>query len=345
MDVEIAFLLTSLLHEPLYFLCAREIFQGGWINRYVLQLFGCFSVVRGTIDHRSYAHSIQILTEGLHKLVLYPEGEISGSNNFILPLKPGAAHLAIRAFSTLKKEHKEAPIYLVPVALRYTYPHISAKFLLESIACIESALNVTSVENQSLQSRIKSASEAILKELLYKYDYQDLSGSLPERVAALRKIILEQLAAYVGVDEIKGLDEIEAAHRLYVRLYQERWYEQQLEKSLNFEIHHARYQLLNELIHDYHRAMKFIAIGNSFSEMQQQNQDDLINLLMLIQREICPEKKWRMPVRLLISFGKPIGVQEPSSRQSSHGQEQWQLTAMLQDELQSELVALINARH
>jgi 1-acyl-sn-glycerol-3-phosphate acyltransferase len=345
MDMDVAFLFTCILHEPLYFLCAREVFQGSWINRYVLQLFGCYSIVRGTLDHSSYAQSIEILKTGKHKLVLYPEGEISGSNNLILPLKPGAAHLAVKAFLTLKREEKEAPVFLVPVALRYTYPNLSAKFLLESITSVESALDIKGDQNQSMQTRIEAVSEAILRDLLYKYDCRDVSGSLSERVATLRKIILDRLAAYVGIDNLHGLDEIDAAHRLYVKLYQQRWYEEQLEKCLNFETHHIRYQLLNELIRDYHRAMRFIAIGNSFEGMQQQNQDDLINLLMLIKRDICPAKKWRMPVHLLISFGDPINVQESLARHPHHGEAEQLLTTKLQEEMQSGLIALINSHH
>jgi hypothetical protein len=49
-------------------------------------------------------------------------------------------------------------------------------------------------------------------------------------------------------------------------------------------------------------------------------------------------------VHLLISFGKPISVQEFCAKESPHGQGEYQLTAKLQEEMQSELSALINAR-
>ncbi|MFX6281365.1 hypothetical protein ABTF86_20095, partial [Acinetobacter baumannii] len=60
------------------------------------------------------------------KLVLFPEGEISRQNDTLMSLETGAAQLTFWGVEELtkmsaKNNGQVEPLYLTPVALKYTY--------------------------------------------------------------------------------------------------------------------------------------------------------------------------------------------------------------------------------
>jgi 1-acyl-sn-glycerol-3-phosphate acyltransferase len=339
MDTDIAFLLTTLLNDQLYYLCAREIFRGTFANRHLLQMAGCYSVRRGTLDSNSFATSIKILKDGRHKLVIFPEGEICGRNDVLLPFKSGPAHIALSAVQQMRKEQSEQPIYLAPIALRYKYPKITAKFLMRSMRQIETSLGIEADLEQSLQARLGKASKVILDVLAKKYDFTPEPGNIRERASQVSRVILESIAKYVGFKPDTRLDEIESAHQLYMRLYEYRWEEQQLAHKLNPENHKQRHRLLHELIHDYHRAVNLISAGLT---AEKSNQDDLINLMMAIKREVRPKEPWRIPVHLSVSFGTPVLVNDYVKRETGKAVAMHNITDRLEKEIKEQLAKLID---
>jgi hypothetical protein len=62
---------------------------------------------------------------------------------------------------------------------------------------------------------------------------------------------------------------------------------------------------LNELLRDLHRVINFISIGKQ-STLKDKN--DEINALMLLQAEVFPKQKVRLPMHVRFAFGEPIDV-------------------------------------
>ncbi|MFN8551670.1 MAG: lysophospholipid acyltransferase family protein [Candidatus Obscuribacterales bacterium] len=125
-DPQVMFEFSRLAGETFNYVAAREVFdwQNGF-NGWWLQHLGCYSVVRGAADRESFKMTKKILTEGKNKLVLFPEGEISRQNDTLMPLESGAAQLTFWAVEELAKHAAGAalePVYLMPIAIKYTYP-------------------------------------------------------------------------------------------------------------------------------------------------------------------------------------------------------------------------------
>ncbi len=99
----------------LYFMVsADEVrgWQGWWIRR-----LGGFPVERQRPGRQTLTTAVQLLLRG-DSLVVFPEGKISRDGT-LLPLKPGAVHLALQAVQA----NPELRLHLLPVYLQYSHPH------------------------------------------------------------------------------------------------------------------------------------------------------------------------------------------------------------------------------
>jgi 1-acyl-sn-glycerol-3-phosphate acyltransferase len=340
MDTDMAFLLSTILKEELYFLTAREVFKGSFVNKYLLQLFGCFSVLRGTNDSSSFKYSVRLMQAGLHKLVIYPEGEICRRNDTLLSIKPGPAHIACTTVDRLKKSGLNETVYIVPVAFRYSYSDVPLSRLLATMSSIEQALNVRSSESQCLMSRMTVAAEIVLQELLSKYNCSnDASETFYQRVTHARTAVLSRLASYTNFQLELDLEETEQIHRLFIQLYKARWYEHQLAKDLDHQSHTDRYDLLTEMIRDLFRVSSFISIGKQ-SPLRDRNDD--INDLMLLRHEVLGDRRHLLPSCLEIAFGRPIDVRTVySGKKEEKLKSVLDITELLRAELESALAGLI----
>src|SRR5262249_19790639 len=138
------------------------------LNGWWLQHMGCYSVVRGAVDRESFKMTRELLTHGKKKLVLFPEGEISRQNDTLLPLESGAAQMSFWALTDIKKENPNETIYIVPMALKYTYPYDIGSNVRESLARLENKLGITadhSGEHDQMKLEIESASASVRERL------------------------------------------------------------------------------------------------------------------------------------------------------------------------------------
>jgi 1-acyl-sn-glycerol-3-phosphate acyltransferase len=340
MDTDMAFLLSTILKEELYFLTAREVFIGSFLNKYLLQLFGCFSVLRGTSDSNSFKYSVRVLQAGLHKLVIFPEGEICRRNDTLLSIKPGPAHIACTAVDWLNTSGQDETVYIVPVAFRYGYSNVPMSMLLKTMSSIEKALSVRSLEPQSLTIRMMVAAEIVLQELLAKYGCSsNLGETFSQRVAHARSSVLSRIAFYINFKLDPHLEETDQIHRLFVHLYKARWYEHHIAKDLDHQSHTDRYALLTEMIRDLFRVGRFISIGKT-SPLRDRNDD--INDLMLLRCEVLGDRRHIVPSSLEIAFGRPIDVRTVySGKKEARLKSVLQITELVRAELETTLAGLI----
>lgn len=92
---------------------ARGIF--GWF----IQSAGAFSIDRGTFDRRSLEAAQEILDEGTHPLVIFPEGEAACTNKILQPFYSGAALFALNTAE--KQAHSSRFVQIVPIGIRYQF--------------------------------------------------------------------------------------------------------------------------------------------------------------------------------------------------------------------------------
>jgi 1-acyl-sn-glycerol-3-phosphate acyltransferase len=156
-----------------------------WLARWILTKHGCFSVDREANDIGAFRLATSILQEKPEPLVIFPEGEIYHCNGRVTPFREGAAAIAVAAARKSKR-----PITCIPCAIRYDYVEDPTPSLLETMSELEASIFWRPKTTDPLEKRIYEFAEVLLmvKELEYLKTTQ--SGRLPDRIASLREHIL-----------------------------------------------------------------------------------------------------------------------------------------------------------
>ena len=109
-----------------HFMAAREGFEKGALQSFVLQRSGAFSVDREGADLAAIRTAMNILRECRHPLVIFPEGEIWHHHEQLDLLNEGVATILLRAAEKLPEGKRS---YAIPTAIHITHdPSVAATF-------------------------------------------------------------------------------------------------------------------------------------------------------------------------------------------------------------------------
>lgn len=180
--------LSSECNESFNFIASREQFDrmhgfAGW----VLQHLGAYSVIRGSrVERASAEETVRILVQGKHKLAQFPEGDVTGRDDAILPLKEDGLHNLFEAQRQLLELTGES-LFVLPVAFYYKVRHDSIKQMADSINRLERAFALSSLNMLDLtfEQRIKRLVSEFITHIaktynIVLYQKQSLSAELRE---------------------------------------------------------------------------------------------------------------------------------------------------------------------
>jgi 1-acyl-sn-glycerol-3-phosphate acyltransferase len=201
-----------------HFMAAREGFERGKLDRFVLQRSGAFSVDRDGADLAAIRTAMSILRECSHPLVIFPEGEIYHHHEELDLLNEGVATILLRSAGKLPSGKKS---YAVPAAIRIRHdPSVAHTFsprldtlekritwkprphleVVQRIYSLGSALLSIKEEEfmgasrkGDLAERIQYLQQYLVAEAEQRHGLTAVSGSVPERLKALRHVIRNQL--------------------------------------------------------------------------------------------------------------------------------------------------------
>lgn len=150
--------LSSECNESFNFIASREQFdrmQGfaGW----VLQHLGAYSVIRGSrVERASAVETVKILVQGKHKLAQFPEGDVTGRDDAILPLKRDGLHNLFEAQRQLLELTGQS-LFVVPVAFYYKLHDDSIKPMTDCIDRLEKNFGLSSLNvlDLTFEQRVK----------------------------------------------------------------------------------------------------------------------------------------------------------------------------------------------
>ncbi|MBS1954231.1 MAG: 1-acyl-sn-glycerol-3-phosphate acyltransferase [Cyanobacteria bacterium SZAS-4] len=180
--------LSSECGENFNFLASREQFDrqfgfAGW----VLQHLGTYSVIRGRkVERASAKETVKILVQGKHKLAQFPEGDVTGRDDAVLPLKEDGLINLFEAQRQLLKLTGES-LHVLPVAMYYEVRHDSIKQMTDCINRLENAFHISSLNTieLSFEQKIKRLVSHYIAHLSNLYGVvlmhkQSLSAELKE---------------------------------------------------------------------------------------------------------------------------------------------------------------------
>lgn len=311
-DCEVMFLFSCLAGEEFNFIAAREIFDwNNGINGWFLQQLGVYSVVRGAIDRESFKTTKRLLVDGKKKLVLFPEGEISRQNDVLLPLENGASQLSFMALDELHKKQPEEPLYIVPVAIKYTYDDDLTGHLAELLNRIEKKLGIDNHSEASLYKRVRAAAEVVLATLEGEYNVKPPEGSdLNTRMNTLKSKILETVAEFLDITLPAS-----GSHLDWVRVCRNAMddiiYAEDADNLPPYQrkIHAEKSDKIRIFYRDLDRVVTFIAIYDGYLSPPA-TQERMVSVLELIESEIFGDVHIKGPRTVYMKVGEPIDLLE-----------------------------------
>lgn len=205
------------VRQPLYIMTAWQVFDMSTrFESWAMQRLGCFSIDREGTDRAAFKKAVEILQSESHPLVIFPEGDIYHTTDFVTPFRDGAAAIALSA-----AKRSERPTVIIPCSVKFWYVDDPNEQLLEAMQRIEERLYLRVDPDSPLPDRIHRLAEAALalKELDYlgytctgrlrdrirglletviarledQHDIRKREGTPPERVKVLRQAIIHRL--------------------------------------------------------------------------------------------------------------------------------------------------------
>jgi 1-acyl-sn-glycerol-3-phosphate acyltransferase len=314
-DPQVMFEFSRLSGEGFNYVAAREVFD--WehgFNGWWLQHLGCYSVVRGAADRESFKMTKKVLSEGKKKLVLFPEGEISRQNDTLMPLESGAAQLTFWAVEELAKQAASAaiePVYVIPMALKYTYPKDIQSGLKGTLSVLEEHLGIKPDDN-SAYHRLRKISEKLLETLEREYSMKPAAGAeLNDRIAALRQSILINVSHQLQVELPANVRQLEMIRVLRNHI-DDFVYAAEVDFSeYEKKVHEERAATMRGFYADLDRVVNFIAIYDGYLK-EQLSQERFGDILDRLEREILRtrEPSFRGSRVVLLDVGEPINLSE-----------------------------------
>jgi 1-acyl-sn-glycerol-3-phosphate acyltransferase len=316
-DGETLFGLSRLVREEFYYLAAREIFRSnhGW-NEILLRHAGCYSVRRGTADYESYKTTRDLIVEGKHKLVIFPEAEISHRGDLLLPIEPGVAQMSFWALDRLHKMGQPAPVYILPLAIKYTYQKDIRPALEGALRRLEGHLGLTA-EKSSLIHRVKNVIETLLATLesTYAFEEQPLP-CLADRLFRLRNNILKRVADYLGVLLPPADSQTKWARILGGVLHELRFEADPEPFGYYHRIHAEKLDKAKCCIRDLRRVINFLLFDASLDGPL--GQEDVAEVIAGIESEVFRTSRNYGPRQVFIEISAPIDLEQSYEKYKSN---------------------------
>jgi 1-acyl-sn-glycerol-3-phosphate acyltransferase len=177
--------------RPFAYLAGYQIFQG--LARHLLPRIGAFPIDREGTDLRAFKAGVEILTQGRHPLVIFPEGEIYHTCDRLTPIREGAVAFASTAAKRLADGGKS--VWIVPTAVKYRFLQTVDPLpkLTELMDRLEARFTWWPRSDLSIVDRIYVYAEGLLGLKELELLGAARTGPLKERIADLRDSILDRI--------------------------------------------------------------------------------------------------------------------------------------------------------
>ncbi|HVK04866.1 MAG TPA: lysophospholipid acyltransferase family protein [Armatimonadaceae bacterium] len=333
-DPAVLFHLSTRVEQNFSYLACVEAFEKhGGLQGWLIQRVGAYSVVRGTVDRASFRTTRETLVTPGSKLVVFPEGEVYSQNDSLMPFQSGTFQLAYWALDDLRKAGQaDAPLYVLPLALKYVYTRDMRPAMLRSVESLERTMGIEPAADggaQPLHQRVRQVGAAMLRALEREYRLPSPRGEsahpeddLTPRLNSVKEEVLRRVSMAAGVPLPGGGGSV--LERLHVLLhavdavtheppddgtpYDRRLREYQRERSV-------------PLLRDLDRLTNFIAIYDGYVR-EHPTQERMAETIIRLERECYGKERLAGPRRCRVQIGEPIDLREryPAYQQDKRGE-------------------------
>jgi 1-acyl-sn-glycerol-3-phosphate acyltransferase len=324
-DPQAMFAFSTQVGEDFNFVAAREVFdyddgKNGWW----LQHLGCYSVVRGAPDRESFKMTRKIISEGKKKLVLFPEGEISRQNDTLMPLESGAAQLSFWGVEELAKHsgengHDLPPCYIIPIALKYTYPNDIRPELWRVLSVLEEKVGIGVSDKESFHNRLKNLTGKLLITLEKEYEFKPKQDTtVTERVDALRTHVLMTVARQLNITLQEGGKQLDWVRQIRNKLDDFVYAEEAGESAYEKKIHEEKAATIKGYYRDMDRVVNFIAIYETYFK-ESNTQERFADTLDRLESEILGhEPSIKGSRTVLLDVAEAINISSQFAEYKAH---------------------------
>ena len=299
---------AALAGKEVNIMTAHELFARSWLHGFVLPLIGAYSVNRGTSDMASFRETRRLIAEGKRWLVLFPEGQDHYMSDLLMPFQSGLVRLAFWALDEMKHQGPP-PVRLIPVAVRYHFTRDMTAAIDQSLTRLESALNLYAASGMDRYERLLRISQRLIEDNEGYYRIpSDVNRPLPERIDRLRNVIIERVAAGIGIappDESRPLrDRVRTLLNALDLVRppdagQRNAYEQQLI---------ARGEdYAKELHSELYRVLTFVGVSGNYIA-QRPTAERFCDVLSRLEYEVSGSAPKFGPKRAVVVAGQPIDL-------------------------------------
>lgn len=116
----IAYHVANVMGTRFRYMASRTIFNwyGGVLGE-IIKRVGAFSVLAGAADREAIKAARQVLGRPDGKLVIYPEGMMTGVNDDLIPFQPGAVQIGFWGLEDARKRDPQAGLPVLPAFVKY----------------------------------------------------------------------------------------------------------------------------------------------------------------------------------------------------------------------------------
>ncbi len=190
-----------------------HLFADSRFQSFAIQKMGGFSLFREGPDRQSLETAIEILTDAVRPLILFPEGTTNRTNDVLQPLLDGVTFIA-RTAAKRRAKARSGRVVVHPVAIKYLFLGDINRWGDLAASRIERRLGWRPMSDRPLLARIRRLAEAMLSIHEIRYFGKTTEQPILPRRDSLVRHLLDTAEAELGLARDEGLGTLGRVRRL-----------------------------------------------------------------------------------------------------------------------------------
>lgn len=304
----VLFHLSRMLGDQFCYLTAREVFERYFPAGRLLQAVGCYSVIRGAPDRNAFRTTRDLLIDGKHWVVAFPEGIAAGMGDVVMPFEEGVAQIAFSACEDLRRNKGPEPVFFLPLAIKPVCTETMDGTIDKALTRLEQAvLKADHGGDHDFPLRLVRLGAAVFAANEQAFGLKTPEGvPLSERFIALKRAMLSRIGGAVGLPPRPGQtdsdyirDLFNTIDRIVYRGTGENEYQEKLFKELRLSS--------KPLYHILLRVFQFVAFDTRYFD-ENRTVERFLDVLGLLEHEVFGRRRFYGPRTALVRVGEPVNL-------------------------------------